>query len=403
MKVNIIDGIMGLGKTSWAIEKINADKVNNYLYITPYLPECDRIKAQCKSKRFRDPNAKVGKGSKRAHFKELIAQDHNIVSTHSLFKGLDKETIDLLKVKNYVLVLDEVMDVVEELEIKKDDLDLLKSEFVNIKDGCILEWKEEKKDYTGEKFSLEKKMCEHGNLILIEDKVIIWNFPVEVFQYFKDIYILTYMFEAQIQRYYFDFYNIEYNFYTVDKDQEGLYKLVDKGVSLFEAEKKKQVKGLLTIQDGKYNLIGEDRFDLSKNWFINNPVLVQELKRNLFNYFKNQACTKSNENGWTTFSGYEDQLKGDRYKKGFIAVNMRASNEYRDKKAMAYCANRFVKPYILKMFKYRNIEMDQDKWALSEMLQWIWRGSIRKNEPMKLYIPSYRMRNLFERWLNNEI
>ena len=82
---------------------------------------------------------------------------------------------------------------------------------------------------------------------------------------------------------------------------------------------------------------------------------------------------------------------------------MRATNEYQDKTSLAYVANRYMKPYLVKMFKYRDITVDQDKWALSEMLQWIWRGSIRKNEPMKLYLPSARMRSLFERWLNNEI
>lgn len=36
------------------------------------------------------------------------------------------------------------------------------------------------------------------------------------------------------------------------------------------------------------------------------------------------------------------------------------------------------------------------------MVQFIWRSRIRNNEPIHVYIPSARMRNLFIRWLNDE-
>lgn len=39
MKLNVIDSIMGSGKTSWAIDKMNNDNKNNYIYITPFLSE----------------------------------------------------------------------------------------------------------------------------------------------------------------------------------------------------------------------------------------------------------------------------------------------------------------------------------------------------------------------------
>jgi hypothetical protein len=52
---------------------------------------------------------------------------------------------------------------------------------------------------------------------------------------------------------------------------------------------------------------------------------------------------------------------------------------------------------------------DQDMWALSEMLQMLFRSAIRGDKEkgddsrhIKLYIPSQRMRNLLESWLNDE-
>ena len=43
---------------------------------------------------------------------------------------------------------------------------------------------------------------------------------------------------------------------------------------------------------------------------------------------------------------------------------------------------------------------DKDLWALSTMLQFIFRSRLRKGEPINLYIPSKRMRELFLKWLN---
>ena len=40
-----------------------------------------------------------------------------------------------------------------------------------------------------------------------------------------------------------------------------------------------------------------------------------------------------------------------------------------------------------------------DLYALSALLQWVWRSRIRRSQPIKLFIPSERMRDLFKRWL----
>ena len=45
-------------------------------------------------------------------------------------------------------------------------------------------------------------------------------------------------------------------------------------------------------------------------------------------------------------------------------------------------------------------ELDEDAYALSEMLQLIWRSRIRNGENINVYIPSKRMRDLFKEWLD---
>jgi hypothetical protein len=47
-----------------------------------------------------------------------------------------------------------------------------------------------------------------------------------------------------------------------------------------------------------------------------------------------------------------------------------------------------------------SIEADETLFALSEMIQFVWRSRIREGHPICLYIPSERMRHLFTEWLH---
>ena len=67
---------------------------------------------------------------------------------------------------------------------------------------------------------------------------------------------------------------------------------------------------------------------------------------------------------------------------------------------IAYMVNRFADPNITKFFASKDVSIDAQAYALSEMLQWIWRSAIRDDKPINLYIPSKRMRELLINWIN---
>ena len=91
--INIVDSPMGFGKTSWAINKINSDKNQNFIYITPFLSEIDRVKNSCKDRKFTEP--KVGKArNKLESLKQLVLKDKN------------KEEITLKHSHNSIFVFD---------------------------------------------------------------------------------------------------------------------------------------------------------------------------------------------------------------------------------------------------------------------------------------------------------
>ena len=95
------------------------------------------------------------------------------------------------------------------------------------------------------------------------------------------------------------------------------------------------------------------------------------------------------------------QNKGYQSKKCFAPINSRATNEYGDRKYVAYTINRYMKPMLKNFFMGKGINVNEDKYALSEMLQFIFRSAIRNGEKINIYIPSKRMRELLLDWIEN--
>lgn len=399
--VKIVDEMMGMGKSSAAINHINQsnDSDTKFLVITPYIDEVDRYKRECPRKRFKAPIYGVGNGTKVDSLKDLINREENIVSTHALFQKFDNELIDMCRAKNYTLIMDEVADVITDYAISASDFDILIKDFVYIdNDTNLIKWRDDKQDYTGE-FSDIKRLCNLGSLAYYSGSIMMWLFPIDVFNAFRNIYILTYMFNAQMQRYYYDYYNLPYEYLYVAGDDRYSYH--------FHPEKQHHTsvydyKHLIHIVDNeKMNLIGDRSTDLSKSWFDRNKsnVAMGQLKKNLANFFRNIRNDNSKDNLWTTFKDYKAKLQGKGYTKGYLFLNARATNDYQTKTSVAYLANRYLNPLIKRFFEHHNVEVDEDGFALSEMLQFIWRSAIRNGEEIYVYVPSVRMRKLLKKWI----
>ena len=130
---------------------------------------------------------------------------------------------------------------------------------------------------------------------------------------------------------------------------------------------------------------------------------VLTLRRCLNNFFSSITKTDAAHRIWTCFKDDKRKITGPqcKYSSSFLPMNIRATNEYREATAVAYLVNRFLDPNIKKFFSSREIVIDEDQFALSEMIQFIWRSAIRDNQPITVYIPSERMRNLLIGWMNS--
>jgi hypothetical protein len=207
------------------------------------------------------------------------------------------------------------------------------------------------------------------------------------------------MFEAQTQKYYYDYFGIDYKKLYVSGNSVDTFNFTEEEIIYKVPDYTK----LIHICDSeKLNRIGDSDAALSKTWYTRNKrnQLMKQLKNNTSNYFRNYIKSKSNENLWTTFKDFKESVAGKGYAKGFLSSNVRATNEYRNRTNVAYLINKFFNPCVKNFFINHGVSVDDDGYAVSEMLQFIWRSAIRDEKEINIYIPSKRMRNLLIQWID---
>lgn len=262
-----------------------------------------------------------------------------------------------------------------------------------------------------------------------------WASTCQAIAYAKEVYILTYMFEYQDLRYYLELNGIPYEYGGVHHGEDGSYRFCSLEAATTPAyvpsikEKVNVYYGKGTRDDflrfNKYQLPKESktapqsRFFLSCGWFSKHQdVASTDIKRLLKTYFMSRfRDVPSSRKCWSTFEkakvctsdystsatekGARALLSDKMYRAHFIPFNMRASNNYRHKDVLAYLANIFPHPDKKNYIQRNGIEYNDDGYAISIMVQWVWRSAIRCGEPITIWIPSERMRTIFEAWLDH--
>ena len=143
-----------------------------------------------------------------------------------------------------------------------------------------------------------------------------------------------------------------------------------------------------------------------------NGSLVKSLKgcfRSAYKIMKRHGVT-SRTFMFTTFTDYRNLLQSDGRHfptlKRFLPCNTKATNDYSDCTGVAYLCNRFFDVTCCNFLSQKaeetgnpDLKFDNDNYALSELLQFIWRSNVRVKEsdkPVYVWVPDKRMRKLLQ-------
>lgn len=389
--VKIVDARMGRGKSSAAIQFMkDHSRDKRFLYITPLLTEVKRICMECG---FSQPeNTEL---SKFADLKRMLCRGESISSTHALFYHLDDEALELIRRWKYTLIVDEEIEVISKVPITQKDFRIVNSMIDLDERGCA-SWIDE--NYKG-KLSGYKEIADSG-FMFIRSNAMLEVVDPRLFAAFDDVYMLTYLFTGSMLEAYMKYAGFRWKIIGVNWNGER-YAFTDKP----DTPPPLDIGSLIHIVDKqKLNSVGNKRTVLSNSWIsaraYDDPE-VTALRNSMDNFFRNICGGESPSRMWTSFKDNAELFipKNGRYRKNFVQIRARATNDYADRTNLAYMANRFADPNIQNFFHTYGIRFDNDVFALSEMLQWVWRSAIRNNKPINLYVPSKRMRDLLQDWI----
>ena len=86
----------------------------------------------------------------------------------------------------------------------------------------------------------------------------------------------------------------------------------------------------------------------------------------------------------------------------WVANTTRGTNDYIDCSTAIYLWDQHLNPYVSRWLGLANDKAANDRYAVTELVQWLYRTAVRRGEPVTLYMPSPRMRRLLSSWLDAE-
>lgn len=421
------DNVMGSGKTTAMFNMMEAILKQNlsvrFIYVSPLLTEVGGYRLQKDGKPVGDYQTgriqerlpeycfmvplSTGEGKTRAMM-DLIATGENIACTHSCFQGMTKDDIALIESSGYTLIIDESIDAYDTLAISKSDLKMaLISGTLLVDETNALTWDTINNPIDEIDSGWQREVaniCENHSAWLIDGQVVLSEFPMSLLKAFESVEVMTYMFEATTMAAW-----CKANDVTIVKSDVLLR---------FGMRTEDTIKSMIKDKIRLYQPKTRKNFALSYNWWANakQPTL-DTITNHAFNFAKsvnkldgitaNDMIVTCPKNKWFTDTENNTgrgKARGRNYSKAtWVSNTCRATNEYSAKRAVLYMSNKSPSPMLTKHLSSVDVNMNRTDYALSELLQFVWRGCIRNGETMHLYIMNQELEKAFSNWLDNDV
>lgn len=433
--VTIVDRHMGSGKTTGIIASIKQHR--KCLVVVPLLSEVNRIIKGSGVPIYQPIGAGntdalppdyplPGKcNTKRDSLRALVEAGHNVVCSHELFSALGSIAQEGL-LADYHVLIDEVLNVAEvKTEITQTkrttigpDPDTgwrelyLDEGFISIcpDTGRINptdKWRGLVEKLAGNLSQVMFHAAEAGRLYTdqagLGKDIIMSELPPALLLNCRSIRIYTYMAEGSFMAAYMRRHGIKYSteFDPVE-----------------DAQFRKRARELVTVhsmprlKDVPFSYSAQDKEARKRNpGSIVSQALyrAQRTEGELKGVDKDKimltcakACWYAKGNDRLGRAGVFSQ--GSRLFDGahWVPNTTRGTNDYAHCSHLVYLWDQHANVNVSRFLGVDD-ERHRDLYAVSELLQWVWRSRVRRGEPITLFLPSTRMRKLWARWLNGEL
>jgi hypothetical protein len=458
-KIAVLDSMPGSGKTT-AITNFLRDKdPSHVIFVSPFKSEVEQELPKRKLKGLHYVHPRSGKGGKVSHLKELITKGdnssgnklHRITCTHSAFTRLTSESFDQLGY--YTLVIDETLDVIRQL----DDVGRY-TEYMLLGRGTVnsdtkhyqldeKNWFDElhktdkgdfeKNESVGKDFMFKLcQMAAQKQLYQYCEGNWFYMLPIELLTKAKRVIVMTHGFENSFMHCWLKHHKVEHHY--IDNEKLGLVP---------EVTLKQQLKSNLKLIEltKKLNDLAETRnfesFSMSHWKRLVTSKEIEDLKSSLNHIIKEKLRAGTSDIFWTCpkryrteverlvpklrgkitlqkqlevadvnedFIEHDDLAESDeqdgKTHSSWLPCNIKARNDFGHITNCLYAFSLNPPPSLVNLLTGTSgigAQKIKATFKLNNLLQFIYRGSIRQNKPMNLCIIPADTRALLDDFLKH--
>jgi hypothetical protein len=331
--------------------------------------------------------------------------------------------LDLIEQQGYVMVIDEEVSMIEPLEAMSsgdtgytnNDLKYLYNDgklCVDKEDFGRLVWNW---DEYGDKakYSRLKSMCDLGMVYCADSKIdhstgnkideihsLVTQLPLRLLQCCQRVVLITYMFSGSIMDSFLRMKGVDV--VDIDKEAEGI------SLRYSDEQAKEQIRDLINIVE-TYSTRKVANRRLTYTYYANEfSEKESQLISTAIRSVGRECQASAKDVMWTcprdrAFGSKQNRNyvkpRGYGAKQCFVPCSARATNDYCHKNTLIHALYRHPNLTVERYLSHYGVGVDKNNFALSEIIQWVWRSRIRDQQPINLSILSSRMRILFLEWL----
>lgn len=430
--VEVLDVLMGSGKTYASLRHIEGMALSNkevkWVFCTEFLSEiATRTVENEEAKHLWRTPEKVGEETKMDDFINLLEEPNVqlIAITHALLKqaSTNYEVQQLVSKHGWCLFLDETIEVISPYN------GITYAEFQwHLQEGRLtldsnaygrVQWVDDSvQGFDTKELAVCRLLKEQDNVyasVSGKSVSIVAIEPKVVFTMWHRVILSTYQFEDTLMDAYFKMKQIDW-MPCIDIVCHRLATKAEIKANITMINKYNPAWRHTPFSSGWYadKATADDYAELNKTIRNIGNAYGCKGKPELFGYtLPKSALGKRSDKKKIQPAGYKhtvclidaegQEIDGTVCKKrsGHIPCNARASNEYADKVVMVHAFDRHPNVAVCNYLRAMEVSFSKERFAVNELVQWLWRSAIRNGQPIHVAILSKRMRELFLAWLDS--
>lgn len=410
-EVTIKDRHCGYGKSRELIASLSPDR--SYLIVLPLHSEVRRFLSEAPVNLVEPVTIDDG-GTytrKRDHLRELLEGGHSIVTTHALFTDIAYLAHDGLLL-GYDVMVDEVLSVAHSITqevltpgAKANGVSIQSWKGLYLDEGFATvagdtglvnptdKW--ERKQDLPELSKTLFNMAKAESLFAVGDNVLVWELPPILLKAVGSLTIHTFLAEGSLMA---GFMRRNGMNFTHDRDPKSEREFREKAKRLIE------VRDMPSVNDLRFSYSGQQAMTKVQHKMVSG-ALKKVRERLMSGVPKANIMITSAKALWSTPRETPGPFAvGSRLfeETNWVPNTTRGTNDYRHCSHLIYLWDQNLNPRIAE-FLGVGTRRHKDMYAVSELIQWVYRSRVRDGQPVILWMPSDRMRKLLQRWLDGEL